>query len=119
MFGTNTGSKHPLDIDCTAARQRLQQGAKMIDVREAHEVAHGKVLGSLHIPLGTLAGDIAATLARHGIDPAANDVLCICASGGRSRHAAMALRHAGCETAASVMGGVTAWAATGGTLARG
>jgi rhodanese-related sulfurtransferase len=118
MFGIESGSKHPLDIDYRAARQRLQQGAKMIDVREAHEVAHGMVPGSVHIPLGTLAGDITATLSRHDIDPAAGDVLCICASGGRSRHAAMALRHAGCETAASVMGGVMAWAASGGTLAR-
>ena len=114
----NAGSKHPLDIDCRTAQERLRHGAKMIDVREAHEVAHGMVPGSVHIPLGTLAGDIAATLARHGIDPAASDVLCICASGGRSRHAAMALRHAGCETAASVMGGVMAWATTGGALTR-
>ncbi len=114
----NAGSKHPLDIDCRAAQERLRHGAKMIDVREAHEVAHGMVPGSVHIPLGTLAGDIAATLARHGIDPAASDVLCICASGGRSRHAAMALRHAGCETAASVMGGVMAWGTTVGALTR-
>lgn len=118
MFGIGSSSKHPLDIDCKAAQQRLQQGARMIDVREAHEVAHGMVPGSVHIPLGTLAGDIAAVLAQHSIDPAAGDVLCICASGGRSRHAAMALRHAGCETAASVMGGVMSWAASGGTLTR-
>lgn len=118
MFGIGQGGNQPLDIDCKTARQRVEAGARMIDVREAHEVANGMVPGSIHIPLGAFAGDLSGLLAKHGIDPKHGDLLCICASGGRSRHAAMALRHVGCESAASVLGGVIGWAATGGTLAR-
>ncbi len=108
----------PLDIDCTLARQHIARGARLIDVREAHEVAHGMVPGSVHIPLGAFAGDPGAALARHGLDPGMHDLLCICASGGRSRRAAFALRQSGCTQAASVLGGVAAWAATGGILQR-
>ena len=115
MFGFNSGA-NPLDIDASTARQRLEQGARLVDVREAHEVAHGMVPGSVHIPLGVFGGDLGGALTRHGIDPAQHDILCICASGGRSRHAAMALRQLGCPAAASVMGGVMAWAAGGGAL---
>ncbi len=118
MFGFgNGGNGQPLDIDCRNAAQRMQQGARMVDVREAHEVARGMVPGSVHIPLGAFGGDLAAVLARHGIDPAKDEILCICASGGRSRHAAMALRQIGCANAVSVMGGVMGWAASGGVLA--
>ena len=116
MFGIRPGGSHPLDIDCKSARARLDGGARLIDVREAHEVANGMVPGSIHIPLGAFADDLTGVLAKHGIDPRAGDLLCICASGGRSRHAAMALRQIGCAQAASVLGGVVGWAADGGRL---
>lgn len=112
MFGIGGNGGEPLNISCAEAQRRLQQGATLIDVREHPEVARGMVPGSVHLPLAALGGDPAAALRRAGIDPGLQEVLCICASGGRSQMAAHALRQAGAK-AASVIGGVAAWAASG------
>jgi len=117
MFGIGGSGGEPLNISCAEAQRRLQQGATLIDVREHPEVARGMVPGCVHLPLAMLMGDPAAALRRAGIDPAAREVLCICASGGRSQMAAHALRQAGSK-AASVIGGVAAWAAAGLPFAR-
>jgi len=84
---------------------------QLIDVREVDEWKAGHVDGAVHIPLGRLQQSIGA------IDPA-RKVAVICHSGVRSRRAARMLRGHSLE-AASVSGGMLAWARAGLPVVRG
>lgn len=79
--------------------------AVLLDVREAEEVAAGRIAGSTHIPLGQLAAR-ALELDR------ARPVITVCRSGGRSSQAAQFLAAQGYDVA-NLAGGMTAWAADG------
>jgi len=79
--------------------------AVFIDVREAHELASGKVCGALHIPLGTLLRDEDAIIA---ITPDA-PVIIYCQQGMRSFSAASHLVALGFTNVAHITGGITHW----------
>ncbi|MFC6593329.1 rhodanese-like domain-containing protein [Kitasatospora paranensis] len=98
-----------VDIEAFAAARR--EGALVLDVREAFEFAAGHVPGARWVPLGMLAGNLAAL-------PFGPAVMVICASGNRSRIGAELLTRAGFE-AASVRGGTIAWSLSGRDLAAG
>lgn len=76
-----------------------------IDVREAHELASGKVPGALHIPLGTLlkdedtVGDIASD----------KPVIVYCQHGIRSFSAASHLVALGFTNVSHITGGIAHW----------
>jgi rhodanese-related sulfurtransferase len=80
-------------------------GARVLDVREAQEVATGAIAGSTHIPLGQLA-------TRVGELDRGTPIVTVCQSGGRSRRAAEALADAG-FTVADLDGGMNAWLSDG------
>ncbi|ATD67636.1 molybdopterin biosynthesis protein MoeB [Luteimonas chenhongjianii] len=90
------------------ARQRQQQGVRLIDVREAHERATGMAEGAEGVDRSTLE---AAPLA-HAPDLQA-PLLLICQSGRRSLQAAETLAALGYADVASVAGGTSAWQADG------
>ena len=93
------------DVKPRAAEALVDQGARLVDVREDDELAaDGRIEGALHIPLGTLAE-------RAG-ELAGERVVLICRSGARSGMAADALRASGYE-ACSVDGGILAWERAG------
>jgi len=90
------------------ARQRQQQGVRLIDVREAHERATGMAEGAEGVDRSALE---AAPLA-HAPDLQA-PLLLICQSGRRSLQAAQTLAALGYTAVASVAGGTSAWQADG------
>ena len=85
--------------------QELKKGADekllLVDVREPHEWAAGRLPGSVHIPLGTLPQ-------RTGEIPADVTPVFICAGGVRSMNACRFLASQG-RDAINLSGGVMAW----------
>lgn len=68
-------------------------GAVVIDVREADEVAAGMLRGARHLPLASLLGDVDALAA----ELTGSEVVVVCQVGMRARRAAQALRGAGVD----------------------
>ena len=94
-------------IGVEEARRKLDAGeAVLVDVREADEWRAGHVAGTIHIPLGELAGRI-------GELPRDREVLLLCRSGNRSGRATRFLRAQGYDRARNVEGGIVAWAGCG------
>ena len=84
---------------------------QLIDVREPDEWKAGHIAGAIHIPMGRLQHSI-------GSIDAGRRVAVICRSGVRSKGAARLLRGHSID-AASVRGGMLAWARAGLPVVRG
>jgi len=85
-----------------------EDGAQIVDVREAWEFGAGHVPGSLNIPLDELVGRISEL---------SEPLVLVCASGNRSGMAAQYLTtRAGFTKVANLVGGVYLWAARGKAL---
>ncbi|MEA2375224.1 MAG: hypothetical protein QOD53_1687, partial [Thermoleophilaceae bacterium] len=87
------------------ARELIEAGAQVVDVRSHYEHEAGHIAGDRHMPLVELDAD-AQQLDRE------KPVILYCRSGDRSGMAADALRASGWE-AYSVAGGLVAWAEAG------
>jgi phage shock protein E len=72
----------------STVKQKIEAGAKIVDVRTTEEFRDGGYPGALNIPLQSLA-------ARLGELPRDKPVVLYCASGGRSGLAARQLKQAG------------------------
>ena len=92
------------EVTPTAVRGRLDAGADLVllDVREADEVAHCRIAGAVHIPMG----DVPARLSE--LDPD-RDLVVYCHHGVRSAAVANFLRQQGFK-AVNLEGGVDQWA---------
>jgi rhodanese-related sulfurtransferase len=91
---------------------RTDGDVQIVDVREPEEWAEGRIPGSVHIPLGSLAQ-------RSGeLDPA-RETIVVCQAGVRSLTGADILLKAGFADAKSLQGGILAWAGAGQTMERG
>ena len=86
------------------------QGAYVVDVREADEVAGGRVPGAVHIPMNEVPARVAEL-------PQDQPVFVICAVGSRSRQVVDHLRAQGLA-AINVAGGTAGWAQRGWPLDR-
>jgi sulfur-carrier protein adenylyltransferase/sulfurtransferase len=98
-------TQQPSEITATELKERLDKGEdiQIIDVREAHEVAIGKLPNSIHIPLGQVLARISE------IDPNRETVV-HCKMGGRSAKAIEALKRSGFSgNLLNLKGGITAW----------
>lgn len=84
------------------AREAVEAGAVLLDVREPEEWESGHAPEAVHIPLGELT-------ARVDELPADKDVMVICRSGNRSARAAQWLSTRGGGEVANVAGGMAAW----------
>ena len=93
------------EIDVDRLDDLLAQGAVLVDVREASELAQVRVPGVIHIPLGDVP-------ARATEIPASDTVYVICRSGARSLRACEALETMG-RRAVNVAGGTLAWIDSG------
>lgn len=87
------------------ARQLLEAGAILLDVREAAEWRAGHAPGARHIPLSRLP-------ARSRELAPQRTVITVCRSGHRSAGAAMILARQGRDVT-SLSGGMRAWARAG------
>jgi len=89
------------EIDVVTLAARREEGAALIDVREADEYAGARVPGAVHIPLGEVVDRISEV-------PTEGTVYVICARGGRSAKAVEHFRSVGIE-AVNVAGGTLGW----------
>lgn len=98
-------------IDIATLRERLDEGAPLIDVREPDEYTEARAPGARLVPLGQLPD-------RMGEIPTDQTVYVICRSGGRSAKAVEHLRANGVD-AVNVAGGTMAWIEAGHTVETG
>jgi len=93
-----------------AANEANQDGAVLLDVREAEEWQHGHIPNSVPAPRGLVEFFADPTSPRHkeALDPAGR-VIVVCASGARAALAAATLLDMGYENVAVLDGGLKAW----------
>ena len=84
--------------------------AVLLDVREPNEWNLGRLPGAVHIPRGMLETKIEAAVPRD------RQIVIYCASGNRSALAADTLQQMGYANVASMSGGFTGWAQSGGEV---
>ena len=97
------------DVDPKQARQLIDAGWRVIDVRTDAEWADGHLAGSHHVPMDQVVEEIGGHLE--------HPLLVVCASGGRSARVAQYLAAQGVETA-NLEGGLHAWEDAGLPLER-
>lgn len=92
-------------IDSGKASELLREhNALMIDVREPHEYAAGRIPDAELIPLRQIAGEIDSLREQAG-----RPIILSCRSGNRSEVACRYLRDQGIENVYNLSGGVIAW----------
>ena len=84
--------------------------AVYLDVREPNEWNLGRLPKAMHLPRGNLETKVEAMI------PRARRVVVYCASGNRSALAADTMREMGYTDVASLAGGFTRWAQSGGDV---
>jgi Rhodanese-related sulfurtransferase len=93
------------EITPAELKQRLDKGddIQIVDVREANEVAIGRIPNSIHIPVGQILNRM------NEIDPKRETVV-HCKMGGRSARAIEALKHSGFQgKLVNLKGGILRW----------
>ncbi|HET7900816.1 MAG TPA: rhodanese-like domain-containing protein [Candidatus Nanopelagicales bacterium] len=98
-------------VGVVEARELLDAGAEMIDVRSDHEWAAGRCLHSVHVPMRELS-DATTWLSR------AHPLIVVSRSGRRAAEAVTHLKAAGLD-AVRLEGGLHAWRDAGGELTSG
>lgn len=89
----------------------LEQGARLVDVREPNEYEEARVPGGVHVPLASVPDQI-------DVFRSDGPVYVICRSGARSRRACEFLLQHGLDVV-NVQGGTLAWIASGRDIAAG
>ena len=96
------------EISVGEAREKIENGAILIDVREDNEFAAGHAAGATHIGRGVIERDIV------GKFPDKNaELVLYCGGGFRSAMAADNLQRMGYTNVLSMAGGWTAWTDAG------
>jgi rhodanese-related sulfurtransferase len=102
--------KQVTEVSPEQARQRIENGAVPLDVREAEELAEGHIPDATHIPRGLLefqAGD-------HEALSSPDTPICVyCMAGGRAALAAQTLKQLGYTNVVSIQGGFEGWKQAG------
>lgn len=96
MFGCCRRSRGP------SARDLVEEGARLLDVRSPEEFADGHLPGAIHIPVDELPSRLAELEPRHAA------VVVYCRSGRRSARAAELLRTSGFD-AVHDLGAMSDW----------
>ncbi len=99
------------------ARQKMDAGALVVDVRDAAEVAQsGRVAGAIHVPRGMVEfrADPETPYYDQAFDRS-RPVILYCAGGGRAALSGQALKEMGFAEVYN-LGGFNDWAASGGAV---
>ena len=97
-----------VDVDVATARQMIDDGALLLDIREPHEWEAGHSPEAVYLPLAWVS-DAKASI------PAGSRVVVTCRSGNRSRVGTEVLLANGYQ-AVNLAGGMQAWVDAGETL---
>lgn len=95
------------------ARQTRGEAFHLVDVREDHEWAEGRIAGATHLGKGIIERDVERRIPDHGAP-----IVLYCGGGYRSALAADALQQMGYINVLSMDGGWKAWVAAGGATER-
>lgn len=96
-------------VDTLRATQLInREDALVVDLREAAEVAQGKIIGARHVPIGELEAR-ADALRKNKEKP----VIAYCAQGNQSAQAVAILRKHGYANVFNLSGGFAAWQQAG------
>ena len=91
------------EVSPTEAQELVGQGWTLLDVRTDEEWAGGHIAGAQHLPMS----EVVAKLPQIG-----NQVICVCAVGGRSWRVTQYLTLQGLD-AVNLDGGMSGWMAAG------
>ena len=92
------------EVDVAQALERLDGGARLIDVREDNEWQRGHAAGAAHLGRGVIERDIERAVPDH-----AAELILYCGGGYRSALAADNLQRMGYTNVYSLAGGWRAW----------
>ncbi len=81
----------------------INNGAKIVDVRDAEQFAKGHIVDSINIPATDLSADLDNRFKM------AKSLILVCDTGAKSSQCVATLRKGGLETAFSLAGGISAW----------
>jgi sulfur-carrier protein adenylyltransferase/sulfurtransferase len=97
--------KQRIDLIAGAkAREELEGGAKLIDVREQHEWDEAHLEGAVHVPQGELLDRISEV-----VPDRSDRIVLYCRTDNRSSRAADALQGLGYENVSVMRGGIVGW----------
>ncbi|WP_017754211.1 rhodanese-like domain-containing protein [Calidifontibacillus oryziterrae] len=99
---TNDGAATYEEVDIAKAKELIEQGVKIVDVRTAEEYAEGHIPGAVLIPLEEIEG----RLSEFNQD---ETYLMVCRSGNRSGQASEILVKNGVANAVNMLGGMKEW----------
>ena len=105
------------ECSVTDVHSCLDQETLVIDIREPAEFQRGHLPGALLLPRGMLEFEIHGLVERICADrnnqPAEQEILLYCGTGGRSALAADSLAQLGYQNVKSMAGGIVAWTQAG------
>jgi len=92
------------ELSVSETQERMQQGAKLVDVREDNEWEAGHAANAIHLGRGIIERDIVKTF------PDKNtEIILYCGGGFRSALSADNLQKMGYQNVLSMAGGWSAW----------
>ena len=94
------------ELDPSEAARKLQEGARLIDVRSHAEVAQARLPGAEHVPMH-LIPMMAGQFGRE------TPIVFYCRSGARSAQVCYFLAQQGFSNAINLRGGIISWAQQG------
>ena len=98
------------EVSLEGARQLIQDGAVVLDVREPEEFSAGHVPGAVNIPRGLLEFKLASV---PQLNAPNRPILVYCKTSGRAALATAVMQVMGVTCAVSLAGGFDAWAGAG------
>lgn len=104
------------EVDVNQAQKMINEGYRVLDVREPSEFATGAIANALNVPRGVI--EPAADLQYAGANPALRDArdekwLVLCRTSGRSAMVADVLQQMGFSDVVNIAGGMLAWEEAG------
>jgi rhodanese-related sulfurtransferase len=99
------------EVDVSQTLERVNAGARLVDVREDNEWAKGHARGAVHMGRGVIERDIETAIPDHSAE-----LILYCGGGYRSALAADNLQKMGYANVYSMAGGWKAWKDAGAAI---
>ncbi len=90
-------------LSSAKAVQLINQGARVVDIRDQQQYDAGHIIDAVNIPAAELAGQLESKLKK------AKAIVVVCDTGTRSGQTVTTLRKSGNDTVFNLQGGLTAW----------